>query len=118
VAGHERELALVTRHDPPVPAESDSLEAAPAAVDAVGIATNHSQYDDVLARVPASALLVDPWNASGSGQVFAYADELAGSEGRLTRRVGDLLDVEPLPAVPGRRALSDVLDEQREERLD
>ena len=77
----ERELALVTRHDPHVPGESDPLETALGGVDAVVIATNHSEYDDVLAHVPANALLVDPWNASGSGQVFAYADEVARMPG-------------------------------------
>jgi hypothetical protein len=27
--------------------------------------------------IPAGALVVDPWNSSGTGQVFAFADELA-----------------------------------------
>ncbi len=40
------------------------------------IATNHSAYDDILERLRGSALLVDPWNVTGSAQVFAYADEL------------------------------------------
>jgi hypothetical protein len=26
--------------------------------------------------VPAGALVVDPWNVTGSAQVFAFADEL------------------------------------------
>jgi UDP-N-acetyl-D-mannosaminuronic acid dehydrogenase len=72
----ERELAVVARHDPYVPAESEPLETALAGADAVVIATNHSAYDHVLPQVPRSALLVDPWNATGSAQVFAYADEL------------------------------------------
>src|SRR3954452_23799969 len=72
----ERELAHVSRHDPFVPAESEPLDTALAGADAVVIATNHSAYEGVLAQLPKSALLVDPWNVTGSAQVFAYADEL------------------------------------------
>jgi UDP-N-acetyl-D-mannosaminuronic acid dehydrogenase len=72
----ERELAHVARHDPYVPAESEPLETALAGADAVVIATNHSAYDRVLPQIPRGALVVDPWNATGSAQVFAYADEL------------------------------------------
>jgi UDP-N-acetyl-D-mannosaminuronic acid dehydrogenase len=75
----ERELAHVSRHDPFVPAESEPLETALSGVDAVVIATNHSAYEDVLSQVPKSALLVDPWNVTGSAQVFAYADELVST---------------------------------------
>ena len=98
------------------------------------IATNHSAYDDVVPKLPPSALLVDPWNASGSGQVFAFADELARvsregeqaggaerewerliAEGRVTPGVGDLLDVEPLPADPkASKTLSQLLREDRD----
>ena len=40
------------------------------------------------------------------------------AEGRMTRATGDLLAVEPLPAVPpGSPTLSELLEEQREERL-
>ena len=73
----ERELAVVARHDPYVPDQSESLAGALAHADAVVIATNHSPYDGLLPMVPAGALVVDPWNTSGSGQVFAFADELA-----------------------------------------
>jgi UDP-N-acetyl-D-mannosaminuronic acid dehydrogenase len=73
----ERELAIVARHDPFLPDESESLAAALADADAVIIATNHSAYDNLLPMVPAGALVVDPWNCSGTGQVFAFADELA-----------------------------------------
>ena len=72
----ERELAHVARNDPYVPAESEPLDTALAGADAVVIATNHSAYDRVLSQVPKGALLVDPWNVTGSAQVFAYADEL------------------------------------------
>jgi UDP-N-acetyl-D-mannosaminuronic acid dehydrogenase len=75
----ERELAHVARHDPFLPAESEPLETALAGADAVVIATNHSAYESVLAQVPRNALLVDPWNVTGSAQVFAYADELVST---------------------------------------
>jgi UDP-N-acetyl-D-mannosaminuronic acid dehydrogenase len=72
----ERELAHVARHDPHVPSQSEPLETALADAAAVIIATNHSEFDGLLSRVPGEALLVDPWNATGSAQVFAFADEL------------------------------------------
>jgi UDP-N-acetyl-D-mannosaminuronic acid dehydrogenase len=72
----ERELAHVARHDPHVPAQSEPLETALADAAAVVIATNHSEFDGLLPRIPREALLVDPWNVTGSAQVFAFADEL------------------------------------------
>jgi UDP-N-acetyl-D-mannosaminuronic acid dehydrogenase len=65
----ERELAHVSRHDPFV--SSEPLAEAVAGAQAVVVATNHSAYDDVLARMPQDALLVDPWNATGAGEVFS-----------------------------------------------
>jgi UDP-N-acetyl-D-mannosaminuronic acid dehydrogenase len=65
----ERELAHVSRHDPFV--ASEPLDEALAGAQAVVVATNHSAYDDVLARLPQDALLVDPWNATGAGEVFS-----------------------------------------------
>ncbi len=73
----ERELAHVTRHDPHVPGESEPLDTALAGADAVVIATNHSAFEDLLGRLEPQVLLVDPWNVTGSGQVFGYAEELA-----------------------------------------
>jgi UDP-N-acetyl-D-mannosaminuronic acid dehydrogenase len=81
----ERELAHVSRHDPHVPSQSEPLETALAGAAAVMIATNHSGFEDVLPKVPEHALVVDPWNVSGSGQVFAYADELAGVSTGIVR---------------------------------
>src|ERR687888_2439053 len=75
----ERELAHVARHDPHVPDESEPLESALAGADAVIVATNHSAFEDLVSRLPAGTLLVDPWNVTGSAQVFAYADELAAT---------------------------------------
>jgi UDP-N-acetyl-D-mannosaminuronic acid dehydrogenase len=73
----ERELAHVTRHDPHVPDESEPLDTALAGADAVVIATNHSAFEDLLGRLAPQVLLVDPWNVTGAGQVFGYAEELA-----------------------------------------
>jgi UDP-N-acetyl-D-mannosaminuronic acid dehydrogenase len=75
----ERELAHVARHDPHVPAQSEPLETALADAAAVIVATNHTAFEHVLPRVPPSALVVDPWNVTGSAQVFAYADELVSA---------------------------------------
>jgi UDP-N-acetyl-D-mannosaminuronic acid dehydrogenase len=72
----ERELAHVARHDPHLPAESDPLESALEGAEAVVIATNHSQFEGLARRLPAGALLVDPWNVTGAGRVFATQDEL------------------------------------------
>lgn len=73
----ERELAHVSRHDPHVPSESEPLETALAGANAVVIATNHSAFEGLLPELPAAALLVDPWNVTGAGRVFGYAEELA-----------------------------------------
>jgi UDP-N-acetyl-D-mannosaminuronic acid dehydrogenase len=72
----ERDLAHVARHDPHVPELSEPLDSALADADAVVIATNHSEFEGMAARVPAGAVLVDPWNVAGTGQVFAAAEEL------------------------------------------
>jgi UDP-N-acetyl-D-mannosaminuronic acid dehydrogenase len=68
----ERELATVARHDPNVRDGSEPLESALEGADAVVIATNHSAFEGIAERLPAGLLLVDPWNVSGSGRVFAH----------------------------------------------
>ena len=72
----ERELAHVARHDPHVPDQSEPLSTALLGADAVIVAMNHSAFEGVSAQVPPDALVVDPWNTTGSSQVFAYANEL------------------------------------------
>jgi len=67
----ERELAHVARHDPFV--QSDPEDEALKDAAAVVVATNHSAYDDLLGRLPDGVLLVDPWNATGAGEVFSRA---------------------------------------------
>jgi UDP-N-acetyl-D-mannosaminuronic acid dehydrogenase len=76
----ERELAHVARHDPHVPAQSEPLDAALEGADAVVVATNHAEFDGLLAQLPGDVLLVDPWNTTGSGRVFARIHELARVE--------------------------------------
>jgi UDP-N-acetyl-D-mannosaminuronic acid dehydrogenase len=76
----ERELAHVARHDANVPAESEPLDAALDGADAVVIATNHSEFEDLIARLPEGTLLVDPWNVTGAGRVFGTVRERAAVE--------------------------------------
>jgi UDP-N-acetyl-D-mannosaminuronic acid dehydrogenase len=78
----ERELADVAVHDPMIATPTQDFEQAVSDADVVVVATNHSAYSSAaaLARVVALAssdcLLVDPWNAFGTAQVFAFAAEL------------------------------------------
>jgi UDP-N-acetyl-D-mannosaminuronic acid dehydrogenase len=78
----ERELADVAIHDPHVVTPTQSFEDAVIDADAVVIATNHAEFcrPDALQRIVDGArnqaLIVDPWDCFGAGQVFAYADEL------------------------------------------
>jgi UDP-N-acetyl-D-mannosaminuronic acid dehydrogenase len=79
----ERELADVAVHDPMVATPSASFEQAVEAADVVIVATNHSVFErpEALAtiadRAKPDCLVVDPWNALGAAQVFAYANEIA-----------------------------------------
>jgi UDP-N-acetyl-D-mannosaminuronic acid dehydrogenase len=75
----ERELAHVSRHDPHVPDESEPLDSALSGADAVVVATNHSAFEDLVPKLPAGAVLVDPWNVTGAARVFAHADELVAT---------------------------------------
>jgi UDP-N-acetyl-D-mannosaminuronic acid dehydrogenase len=75
----ECELADVVRHDPHVPDHSESLDSALDGADAVVMATNHSAFEDLLPRIPSAALLVDPWNVTGSAKVCAFAHELVAA---------------------------------------
>jgi UDP-N-acetyl-D-mannosaminuronic acid dehydrogenase len=77
----ERELAHVTRHDPQVAEGTEPLESALAGASAVVIATNHSEYDDLLPRLPYDAVVVDPWNVTGTGEVFGSVSQPARTRG-------------------------------------
>jgi UDP-N-acetyl-D-mannosaminuronic acid dehydrogenase len=79
----ERELADVAVHDPHVATPTQSFEDAVIDADAVVIATNHAEFCGpggfrrIADGARNQALIVDPWNCVGAGQVFAYADEIA-----------------------------------------
>lgn len=78
----ERELADVAVHDPLVASPTQPLEVALHEAQVVVVAANHTAFDPATTRAAigalaaADALVVDPWNHLGSGQVFAFADEL------------------------------------------
>jgi UDP-N-acetyl-D-mannosaminuronic acid dehydrogenase len=76
----ERELAHVVRHDPHVPEDSEPLEVALDGADAVVLATNHSEFAGLVERLSEGTLVVDPWNATGSGRVFGVVHERAIAE--------------------------------------
>ena len=44
------------------------------------VATNHSEFEGIVGRLPEGTLLVDPWNVTGSGQVFGVVRERAIAE--------------------------------------
>jgi UDP-N-acetyl-D-mannosaminuronic acid dehydrogenase len=77
----ERELADVAVCDPHAHSPTQPLEQAVQDADAVIVATNHSEFEgpgarsEIVARAAADCLLVDPWNALGTGQVFLFAAE-------------------------------------------
>ena len=79
----ERELADVAVHDPVVATPTTGFDEAIAGADVVIVATNHSAFSTAEAlraiadRAGADCLVVDPWNALGAAQVFAYANEVA-----------------------------------------
>jgi UDP-N-acetyl-D-mannosaminuronic acid dehydrogenase len=79
----ERELADVAIHDPLVATPTAAFDEVVAGADAVVVATNHSAFrtPEALRAITdgagADALLVDPWNCWGAGQVFAYTAEIA-----------------------------------------
>jgi UDP-N-acetyl-D-mannosaminuronic acid dehydrogenase len=90
----ERELAQVVAHDPHAPLAGASLEEAVSGAHAVVIATNHDEFSDpaTLAAVSRGAgdgcLVVDPWNAFGAAQVFAFADEVVALAGAPAAQAG------------------------------
>jgi UDP-N-acetyl-D-mannosaminuronic acid dehydrogenase len=83
----ERELADVAVCDPHAPSPTQPLEQAVQDADAVIVATNHSEFEgpavrsEIVSRAAPDCLLVDPWNALGTGQVFLFAAESAALVG-------------------------------------
>ncbi len=86
----ERELADVAVCDPHAHSPTQPLEQAVQDADAVIVATNHSEFEgpdvrsEIVSRAAADCLLVDPWNALGTGQVFLFAAESAALVGEAT----------------------------------
>jgi UDP-N-acetyl-D-mannosaminuronic acid dehydrogenase len=83
----ERELADVAVCDPHARTPTQPLAETIRDADVVIVATNHSEFGgaDALRMIVATAsedcLVVDPWNALGTAQVFAYAAESAAMLG-------------------------------------
>jgi UDP-N-acetyl-D-mannosaminuronic acid dehydrogenase len=83
----ERELADVAVCDPHAPSPTQPFEDAVQDADVVIVATNHSEFArpealrEIVARASDDCLLVDPWNALGTSQVFLYAAEAAAMLG-------------------------------------
>jgi UDP-N-acetyl-D-mannosaminuronic acid dehydrogenase len=77
----ERELADVAVCDPHAPSPTQPLEEAVQDADVVIVATNHSEFEgpavlaDIVSKAGPDCLLVDPWNALGTGQVFLFGSE-------------------------------------------
>jgi UDP-N-acetyl-D-mannosaminuronic acid dehydrogenase len=77
----ERELADVAVCDPHAPTPTQPLSEAVQGADVVIVATNHSEFEgpaclrEIAARTSDDCLLVDPWNALGTAQVFVYSTE-------------------------------------------
>ena len=73
-----RRVRIVARDDREL-----ALEQAVQEADVVIVATNHSEFEgpavlsDIVSRAGPDCLLVDPWNALGTGQVFVFAAETA-----------------------------------------
>jgi UDP-N-acetyl-D-mannosaminuronic acid dehydrogenase len=78
----ERELADVAVSDPHAQSPTQPLSEAVQDADVVIIATNHSAFEQpetletIADRAKPDCLIVDPWNALGTAQVFAYASEV------------------------------------------
>ncbi len=89
----ERELADVAVCDPHAPTPTQAFTDAVQDAEVVIVATNHSEFEgpgalrEIVSTASEDCLLVDPWNALGTSQVFVYAGETAalvgGAEGEL-----------------------------------
>lgn len=96
----ERDLADVAVCDPHAPSPTQPLDQTVQDADVVIIATNHSAFEgpdvraEIVARTSAECLLVDPWDALGTGQVFVYAAETAA----MVRTPGALSASEGTPS--------------------
>jgi UDP-N-acetyl-D-mannosaminuronic acid dehydrogenase len=92
----ERELADVAVCDPHAPSPTQPLTEAVQDADVVIVATNHSDFErtEVLQTIAARAipdcLLVDPWNAFGTAELFGQLSEATATlETAAASRDGD-----------------------------
>jgi UDP-N-acetyl-D-mannosaminuronic acid dehydrogenase len=87
----ERELADVAVCDPRAATPTQPLADAVHGADVVIIATNHSDFEtpeairEIVSGTSEDCLLVDPWNALGTSQVFGYVTEAAAMLGATDR---------------------------------
>ena len=87
----ERELADVAVCDPRARTPTQPLADAVHDADVVIIATNHSEFEtpeavrEIVSGASEDCLLVDPWNALGTSQVFGYVAEAAAMLGAADR---------------------------------
>jgi UDP-N-acetyl-D-mannosaminuronic acid dehydrogenase len=94
----ERELADVAVCDPHSASPTQPLAEAVKDAAVVIVATNHSEFTgpdplrEILEQAADGCLLVDPWNALGTAQVFLYAAESAALLG-LPSKHPDLPEV-------------------------
>jgi UDP-N-acetyl-D-mannosaminuronic acid dehydrogenase len=83
----ERELADVAVCDPHAGTPTQPMADAVQGAGVVIVATNHSEFEGaealrtIIAGAAEDCLVVDPWNALGTSQVFAYAAESAAMLG-------------------------------------
>jgi UDP-N-acetyl-D-mannosaminuronic acid dehydrogenase len=83
----ERELADVAVCDPRARTPTQPLADAVHDADVVIVATNHSAFEsseavrEIIEGASENCLLVDPWNALGTAQVFGYVAEAAAMLG-------------------------------------
>jgi UDP-N-acetyl-D-mannosaminuronic acid dehydrogenase len=83
----ERELADVAVCDPHAATPTQPLADAVQDAEVVIVATNHSEFElpetfrVITERATPDCLLVDPWNALGTSQVFVYAGEAKALRG-------------------------------------
>jgi UDP-N-acetyl-D-mannosaminuronic acid dehydrogenase len=88
----ERELADVAVCDPHAGTPTQPLADAVRGAEVVIVATNHSEFEGpdalrtIIAEASEDCLVVDPWNALGTSQVFAYAAEAAAMLGTPATR--------------------------------
>jgi UDP-N-acetyl-D-mannosaminuronic acid dehydrogenase len=93
----ERELADVAICDPHAATPTQPLAEAVKDADVVIVATNHSEFErpetmqTILASASPDCLLVDPWNAFRTTQVFLFAGESVALE-ELTEAGSDAVD--------------------------